>query len=191
MKVVIEQDLDPCVSPREWSNLGIMVAFHRRYNLGDETDLKSSMFEGWDDLEEHLRREEGAAVILPLYLYDHSGITMNTTGFSCGWDSGQVGFIYVTKKAILAEYTSCRRLTKKLHERVEKQLLDEVKAYDLYLTGDVWGYRILDDDGEEVDACWGIYDRDYAEAMGNEALKDAQMPLYEELMREKIITKAF
>ena len=27
-------------------------------------------------------------VILPLYLYDHSGITMNTTGFSCPWDSG-------------------------------------------------------------------------------------------------------
>ena len=37
-------------------------------------------------------------VILPLYLYDHSGITMNTTGFSCGWDSGVVGFIYCSKK---------------------------------------------------------------------------------------------
>ena len=30
-------------------------------------------------------------LMLPLYLYDHSGITMNTTGFSCPWDSGQVG----------------------------------------------------------------------------------------------------
>lgn len=32
-------------------------------------------------------------LMLPLYLYDHSGITMNTTGFSCPWDSGQVGWI--------------------------------------------------------------------------------------------------
>ena len=36
-------------------------------------------------------------ILLPLYLYDHSGITMNTTGFSCSWDSGQVGFIYASK----------------------------------------------------------------------------------------------
>ena len=35
-------------------------------------------------------------VILPLYLYDHSGITMNTCGFSCPWDSGQVGWIYAS-----------------------------------------------------------------------------------------------
>ena len=30
-------------------------------------------------------------VILPLYLHDHSGLTMNTSGFHCPWDSGQVG----------------------------------------------------------------------------------------------------
>ena len=39
-------------------------------------------------------------VILPLYLYDHSGITMNTCGFSCPWDSGQVGWIYADKAMI-------------------------------------------------------------------------------------------
>jgi hypothetical protein len=32
-------------------------------------------------------------VVLPVYIYDHSGITLNTTGFSCPWDSGQVGWI--------------------------------------------------------------------------------------------------
>ena len=37
-------------------------------------------------------------LMLPLYLYDHSGITMNTTGFSCPWDSGQVGWIYAFKE---------------------------------------------------------------------------------------------
>jgi len=26
------------------------------------------------------------AVILPLYLYDHGGVTMNTVGYSCSWD---------------------------------------------------------------------------------------------------------
>lgn len=42
-------------------------------------------------------------VILPLYLYDHSGLTMNTTGFSCGWDSSVVGFIYCSKKDFRSE----------------------------------------------------------------------------------------
>ena len=42
-------------------------------------------------------------IILPLYLYDHSGISMKTTPFSCQWDSGQVGWIYVEKKKCLQE----------------------------------------------------------------------------------------
>jgi hypothetical protein len=33
-------------------------------------------------------------VILPLYLYDHGGITISCSPFSCPWDSGQVGWIY-------------------------------------------------------------------------------------------------
>ena len=28
---------------------------------------------------------EDNVVCLPLYLYDHGGITMNTTGFACSW----------------------------------------------------------------------------------------------------------
>ena len=39
-----------------------------------------------------------------LYLYDHSGITMSTGSFCDSWDSGQVGFIYVTKEDIEKEY---------------------------------------------------------------------------------------
>lgn len=190
MKVLIEQDDTGCKSPREWDNIGTMIAFRRRYNLGDETDLKSSMFEGWDDLEQHLIKEEGAAVILPLYLMDHSGISISTTGFSCGWDSGQVGFIYATRKAIFGEHPRLRRLTKKLRERVEEQLREEVKVYDQYLTGDVWGYRVIGDDGEEVDSCWSLFGYDYAVEMGNEALKDAMAPQFEEMMAEKQIQRA-
>ncbi len=34
-RVRIIQDSDP-MSPREWDNVGKMVCWHRRYNLGDE-----------------------------------------------------------------------------------------------------------------------------------------------------------
>lgn len=43
-------------------------------------------------------------IILPLFLYDHSGITMNTSGFNCPWDSGQVGIIYISKKKAKEEF---------------------------------------------------------------------------------------
>ena len=42
-------------------------------------------------------------VILPLYLYGHSGITMNTTGFPArGFRSGRMD--YADKRRIEAEY---------------------------------------------------------------------------------------
>jgi hypothetical protein len=96
-----------------------------------------------------------AAAILPLYIYDHSGITMNTTGFSCRWDSGQVGFIYATKEKIRAEY-GWKRLTKKRLQQIQDILDGEVKTYDQYLTGDVYGYTI-EKNGEHIDSCWGYY----------------------------------
>jgi hypothetical protein len=113
-------------------------------------------------------------ISLPLYLYDHSGITMNTTGFSCRWDSGCVGFIYVTKEQVRKEY-NVKRITKDIVDKVTKVLQGEVKTYDQYLTGDVYGYRIskveVCDKGcehkEEVDSCWGYYGMESVEEDGN------------------------
>ena len=41
--------------------------------------------------------------ILPLYLYDHSGLTMSTNDFGDRWDSGCVGFIYMDKDTAMKE----------------------------------------------------------------------------------------
>jgi len=73
--------------------------------------------------EEDLAKCYNAAIkthiILPLYLYDHSGITMNTTGFSCGWDSGQVGYIVMSYEKIRKEY-NWKNITKKRRTQIEK-----------------------------------------------------------------------
>ena len=102
------------------------------------------------------------AIILPLYLYDHGGITMNTTGFSCPWDSGQVGWIYCTKEDFIKEtgYTE-----KELFEegKAEALLKGEVETYDQYLTGDVYGFVLEDEDGNQIDSCWGFYGSDWKE----------------------------
>jgi hypothetical protein len=165
-EIEIVPDSDP-ESPREWDSLGTMVCFHRRYNLGDKHDYRHSDYDGWEEMEKAIIKNENAGVILPLYLYDHSGITISTTGFSCDWDSGQIGFIFISKEKMLKEYGG-KIVTKKLKERVEKYLVGQVETYDQYLTGDVYGYRIYEvctcDHGhehrEEIDSCWGYYGED-------------------------------
>ena len=165
----IEHDETP-MGPREWDNLGTMVCFHRKYSLGDETDLRSGNFSGWDDLENHLRKELGARVILPLYLYDHSGITMSTSPFTCPWDSGQVGFIYATAEAIRKGF-EVKRITKKTLEKAQRCLEAEVETYDQFITGEVYGFIVEDENGEEIDSCWGYFGREHAEHEGNESLR--------------------
>lgn len=104
-------------------------------------------------------------VALPLYLYDHSGITMNTGGFSCGWDSGCVGVIICDKETIDNDFNGDRDLARKALE-------SEVKVYDQYLTGDVWSFIALEREGdscsecnrkhgwEVTDSCGGFYGSD-------------------------------
>ena len=126
-------------NPRNWDNLGYMLCFHRRYDLGDETDLKSDMFNGWEEVESYLIKEKKAKVILPLFLYDHSGISMRTYrhGIHASWDCGQVGFIYATEQEIKS-WLNVKKITKKIKEKVIKILEAEVKIYDQYIQGDTY-----------------------------------------------------
>lgn len=178
-------------SPREWDNLGTMICVHRRYNLGDhqadnrlevlqhmadqmnitriisDLDLEDEIYQDEDKLEEWLNSREDW-VCLPLYLYDHSGITISTSPFSCRWDSGQVGFIFCSTDTILKEYGNTDPETL---ERVTKVLEGEVETYDQYLTGDVYGFKIIQletcDKGhvhrEHEDSCCGFFGSDIKE----------------------------
>ena len=149
-------------SPREWDNLGTMVCFHNRYDLGDKHSYDADDYSGWAEMKKAILEEEGrGTVILPLYLYDHSGISMSTGAFSCRWDSGQVGFILANKKSILAEFGG-KIVTKKLRERVEGILEGEVQTYTKYLEGGVYGFVIEDEEGEHIDSCYGFYGTDFA-----------------------------
>lgn len=161
-------------NPRiDYDCLGVMVCDHRSYNLGDEDGLSQavslvrqhypeSVLDEYD-LRDHptvlkLLNDSDAAVVLPLYLFDHSGITMRTTPFSCPWDSGQVGFIFLSKEKARQEY-GWKRLTKQRVEKLESYLCAEVKEYDYYLRGDAWGFEAYEN-GVLVDSCFGFWGND-------------------------------
>jgi len=171
-KMRIERD-EMAEDPREvYDNLGKMVCFHKRYTLGDPTDLAADAFKGWNAMRKYLVRKEGAEVILPLYLMDHSGLAMSTSPFACRWDSGQVGWIYVTQKDLKVAYGAGWA---DATQRVEEALKSEVDTYDKFLSGDVWGYSIVDETGEEVESCWGFYGENDAQEQGAAALAAIEM----------------
>lgn len=164
-KLKIIQD-EMAESPRrEWDNLGTMYCKHRNYSLGDKDadDIRD------EDGEGHCI-DSSQYIYLPLYLYDHSGLTMNTTGFSCHWDSCQVGYIYASKEKIRREY-GWKHLTKKRIAKIKEYLVNEVAIYDQYLRGDVYGFKLIaideietgdgvEDQEHESDSCWGFFGSD-------------------------------
>lgn len=168
-------------SPRDWDNLGTMICAHGRYDLGDRT-FNVDAYGGWDEMRENEIPRD--AVVIPLWLHDHSGLSLHT-GRTCQWDSGQIGFIYVDYATLREEY-GVKRITKAIIEKAEKHLMAEIKTYDQYLSGDMYGFRLyeintdrLDDDEisieefmemsenemdeymDETDSCWGFYGEDF------------------------------
>lgn len=165
LTVKIEYDPEPLNPRKEYDNLGIMVCFHRRYNLGDETDYRSEDYHSWDELREAIEKNEDPVVILPLYLHDHSGLTMRTSDFGDHWDSGQVGFIYLPREKAKKEYG---KLTKKNLKNAKEVLEGEVDTYDEYLGGQVYGFVIEDENEEEIESLWGIFGLNYAKQEARE-----------------------
>lgn len=165
-RLKIMHDTSP-ESPREWDNLGTMYCEHRRYELGDKKAQDISVY---NYKTEQRETPDKGYTILPLYLYDHGGITMSTGRFSCPWDSGCVGYIYVSDDDVKNEY-GWKIITKKRREIITKRLKAEVEVYDQYLTGDVYGFQfesfaVYEDGREESlddsDSCWGFYGSDPA-----------------------------
>ena len=150
---------DVSESPREWDNLGTMVCLHGRYKLGDRHDFTP------ESIQHFAARPD--VVALPLYLYDHSGISISTQSFigraqHAEWDSGQVGFIFVTHAELREAWGKPR--TSNLDRLTALDVLKgEVETYDQFLRGEIYGYQVEDPDGEEVESCWGFYGTDYTE----------------------------
>jgi len=169
--IEIYQDIDP-QNPRDKNiqdNLDIMVCFHNRYNLGDEDHgYTSDHYNSWDEVKAQIIKDHDPVVILPLYLYDHSGITISTTPFHCPWDSGRVGFVFISRKAALENWSK-KRVSPKMKKMCTEMIEGSVKKYDQYLTGDVYGFVIKDKDDNELDSCWGCYGLDYVKEQAKEA----------------------
>lgn len=156
-------------SPREWSNLGTMAFFHKRYDLGDKDHgINANSFNSWDEMEKYVWEELKAAVVMPVYMYDHGGLAFSTSRdnypFNDRWDSGRLGLMFVTKETVRKEYPGedPNNLSPEKIAKIKDILTNELKVYAQYVEGDVYGFQVTDKKtGDCIESCWGFYGSDW------------------------------
>lgn len=174
-KVVIEPDPDPSNPRIDHDNVTILHCAHGRYTLGDN-ECNEAL--GPEALREKYGR---VAYMRPLYMMDHSGLALSLSPFSCPWDSGQVGWVVITEETMKREYQASD-VYPTSEAWCEAIAQGEVETYHQFVSGAVYGYRIIEvladgQDGEEVDACWGMYGHDYCEKEAESIASDMRATL--------------
>jgi len=143
---ILRIEIDECPPDpfNDFDPFGHIVVWHRRYALGNKEDQKR--FKCQEDFEEYIKENKNKIVIRDLYMYDHSGIALSIDSgrsypFNCPWDSGQVGYMFITYDEIRETYGK-KHVTKKLMDRVNKGLLEQIEEYNQYLRGGVYAFTI-------------------------------------------------
>lgn len=189
LRLVIEQD-ELLEDPRSWDNLGTMLCRNRHYQLGDcntnrETEEQLAEIcrkygKSDEEIDEMTFAEEVQFILnqdnicgLPLYITDHSGISMQTYRFDA-WDSSFVGLIFVEKDFYLAQ--TCLKDEEGWKEKAKETLKSEVETYSDFLEGNVYEWTLYEptvvirqsmdgkelsreivEEGEVVDSMGGFY----------------------------------
>ena len=147
----IYYDEDP-LNPRDEDNfgpnIGTILCHCRGRKLGDE-QLDEKYY---DSISDYVDKELDADVILlEVYMYAHGGITIRHYPFSCPWDSGKIGIIYVTRDDIKK-----KGLSDKTENEIKDILIKELELYDQYLQGNCYRFVILNEEGIIIDSCHGF-----------------------------------
>ena len=169
LEIVLDESPE---SPRtSMDNVTTMICFHRNYNLGDKHYYKRSDFDSWEELKEQICEDYNVFMILPIYLFDHSGITISTTSFNDRWDSGQVGWVFIEEKnwiSMMGEDMD------RSEDRLIRIIDGDIETYDNYLRGEVYRYEVYE--VEEcnlghthktfIEGCGGYYDYEDCKSEG-------------------------
>lgn len=95
--------------------------------------------------------------ILPIYIYEHSGIALRTVPFPNIWDFACIGFAVANINDFMKQRISDTPVSRcEAMHRAEDCIRNELEAYSDYLAGKCWQYCITDEDGNVVDSCSGF-----------------------------------
>lgn len=192
--------------PRDWDCLGTIVGWDRDVRLGKKQikeqyqvelvlldildDAMNLSYEQYDNVMEYATAEvlmnaikkHTKAVVLPIYVYNHSGISISTSSNKyrmfdgAGWDWGISGMIYADESTIKKEYGG-DKVTDEMRTKAIEVLNGEIKTLNMYFQDEVYWFSVKEYD-EMVDSCGGIFAEDLEElkkelkSMVNDDFKD-------------------
>jgi hypothetical protein len=136
------------INPRtEYDHLGTILYTSSRYVLGDKQVSP-------EEIKAITSRDD--VFWLPVYAMIHSGTMLNTTGFSCPWDSGQCGIIYCEKGQ--SEAWGFTAQGEALREAVKACFVSEIEEYSRFCSGESYGFviRKVTAETDSEDSCWGF-----------------------------------
>lgn len=170
-KVEIHQD-DYCDSPEDHTDAPVyLVHFHRDFwNCNKSLPFKDA--DGFSDWLKGRDKERWKVYFVKAYI--HGGVVLALDGSRESlrwpdqeWDVSRCGAVLIDTDR------QCWGESPVDWDALAKGYVEE---WNQYLSGDVYGYKVLDEDGEAVDSCWGYYGREYVkeEALSVAKFLDAQ-----------------
>jgi hypothetical protein len=175
--VAIHYDQHATDPRHEFDHMGTIVGWkHPRYCLGDEqasTDYRSPS---------ELLADRDARVALPIHAQPDGRLVTSEAGDEEALENSD-GAIYVAAEVLRREY-SLKRVSSGAIQKAIGVLAGEVAEYGAYLSGQVFGFVITDDDGDHLDSCWGYYGLSWCESAAREAA-DYGNQLVERELRER------
>jgi hypothetical protein len=153
-------DSDPPNPRREFDNLGTLsVSSRSRYGVSDKGA------ESFDYFRENFRKFRGAVLWLHM---DGQGTT------EAEMESANA-VLYVHGSSLPKHYAEGMSYRSMIY-RARKCLRGEFETYRAWAEGDVWGYVIKDENGDELPdcgaSCWGFYGIKDARAESESYAKD-------------------
>ena len=153
-----------------------IATWHRRYcidvdgreEFGDKSDFKE-----W--------AKENRVFYKHVFMMDHGLQYISTSPYSCPWDSGHVGFVYVTRD-ILNGWCgdNWKRISKKRKASILDQLTSHVKYVSAWMEGQVFGYELeesIEEYEKVIDSCWGIVGCDFKDSLVKQFLENGEVAL--------------
>ena len=142
-KITISVSHNPCMNYQD-DKQAVWCGYHRRYNFND-TGIEAQ--DTLEEVEAKIHEKYNVAIIKPLYMFEHGGIAFSTGDFNDKWDSGRLGFIFITKeKATEFGWDTPEQLDKALEFEVEiRNKFESEEIYDL-----------TRQDGEVCECCGNI-----------------------------------
>lgn len=153
-----------------------LQALYKNYLTGREDWDDVESYNEWRDAEELAGAIAECAeapeflarkgVILTVYRFEHSNVAYSTSSFNDCWDSGAVGFIWVSDDDIVREYGDASEASRAKARRV---LEGEVEEYSAWANGECYTIMLSKDD--VMIECIGGYIGDEGLADGIEEMR--------------------